>query len=102
MTTVKVGTAYYVAPEILDGHGYDKSVDIWALGLMFDELLHGTPFYNGNSEEEVFKKIRHDPFIIRNKKYYDHQDDRKTIIQHILIGMIERDPIKRRDLTWIL
>lgn len=37
MTTTKVGTAYYVAPEIfdrrLDMEGYDKSVDIWALGL---------------------------------------------------------------------
>jgi len=33
MTTTKVGTAYYVAPEIfLDKDGYDKSVDIWALG----------------------------------------------------------------------
>lgn len=37
MTTTKIGTAYYVAPEILDGRvqrdgGYDKTIDIWALG----------------------------------------------------------------------
>jgi len=36
MTTTKVGTAYYVAPEIFDARleneGYDRSVDIWALG----------------------------------------------------------------------
>jgi calcium-dependent protein kinase len=54
MTTTKVGTAYYVAPEILEKQQYDKSVDIWALGLIFDELLHRTPFYNGVTEEEVF------------------------------------------------
>jgi calcium-dependent protein kinase len=51
MMTTKVGTAYYVAPEILDGRvlqeGYDRTVDTWALGLMFDELIHGSPFYNG-------------------------------------------------------
>jgi calcium-dependent protein kinase len=47
MTTTKVGTAYYVAPEILAGDGYDKLVDVWALGLIMDELIHGTPFYNG-------------------------------------------------------
>ena len=38
MTTTKVGTAYYVAPEIFDRRleteGYDKSVDIWALGYL--------------------------------------------------------------------
>lgn len=33
MKTVKVGTAYYLAPEILCGcEFYDKTVDIWAFG----------------------------------------------------------------------
>jgi calcium-dependent protein kinase len=39
LMTSKIGTAYYVAPEILDGRaeregGYDKSVDVWALGYL--------------------------------------------------------------------
>ena len=37
--TSKIGTAYYVAPEIVDGRaereGYDKSIDIWALGYIY-------------------------------------------------------------------
>lgn len=67
MTTTKVGTAYYVAPEILEGKEYDKTVDIWAMGLMLDELIHGSPFYNGMSEEEVFSKIRKEsPYFIRS------------------------------------
>lgn len=36
LMTSKIGTAYYVAPEIIDGRadqgGYDKSIDTWALG----------------------------------------------------------------------
>ena len=40
MMTTKIGTAYYVAPEILDGRadleGYDKSVDIWAMGYFIE------------------------------------------------------------------
>jgi calcium-dependent protein kinase len=71
--TTKVGTAYYVAPEILDYRvnfdGYDRTVDIWALGLVFDELLHGSPFYNGTSEEEVFSKIKNDHYFIRDSTY---------------------------------
>ena len=39
------------------------------LRLMFDELLHGTPFYNGATEDEVFLKIRNEPYFIRNKDY---------------------------------
>ena len=101
MTTTKVGTAYYVAPEILDGKGYDKSVDIWAMGLMLDELLHGSPFYNGNSEEEVFKKIRSDTYTVRNTKFAVF-DEKRNILKKILIGSIERDPLKRKDLNWIL
>ena len=70
MMTTKVGTAYYVAPEILDGRvhldGYDKGVDVWALGLMLDELLHGKPFYNGTTEEEIFGKIRAENYYIRD------------------------------------
>lgn len=44
-----VGTAAYVAPEILKGHGYDKSVDWWALGILLYEMLHGQPpFFDKN------------------------------------------------------
>jgi len=65
----KFGTAYYVAPEIINGKadkdGYDKSVDVWALGIMFDELLHGSPFYDGETEEEIYIKIRNEPYYVR-------------------------------------
>jgi len=38
-----------VAPEILKGKGYDKTVDWWALGILLYEMLHGQPpFFDKN------------------------------------------------------
>lgn len=39
------GTYEYMAPEIIEGNTYNSSVDIWALGILLYEILHGySPF----------------------------------------------------------
>ena len=53
----KLGTPYYVSPEVLEGI-YDKRCDLWAIGVMAYMLLSGTPPFNGRNEVEVFNKIR--------------------------------------------
>lgn len=54
MQTLKIGTAYYLAPEVIESdgfsNGYDHTIDIWALGLILDEMIFGSPFYNGETE----------------------------------------------------
>lgn len=35
----RCGTGPYIAPEIFQGEGYDRAVDIWALGIVGIELL---------------------------------------------------------------
>jgi serine/threonine protein kinase len=40
-----VGTAEYIAPEVLEGKSVDFGVDLWALGCIIYLFLHGkTPF----------------------------------------------------------
>lgn len=45
MVATMVGTPLYMSLEILKGESYTSKCDIWALGFIFYELLHGeTPW----------------------------------------------------------
>jgi len=40
------GTQEYLAPEMIKGTGHDAKLDIWTLGVLLFEMVHGkTPFY---------------------------------------------------------
>lgn len=51
------GTKEYIAPEQAKYQSYTNAVDVWALGIILDEMLHGSTFYSGDTNKEVFKKI---------------------------------------------
>lgn len=53
--TMTVGSVHYMAPEISLGR-YDKTVDIYALGVMLYEMLTGQPPHVGESMGEVLMK----------------------------------------------
>lgn len=53
--TMTVGSVHYMAPEISMGK-YDKTVDLYALGVMLYEMLTGTPPFVGESVGEVLMK----------------------------------------------
>ena len=59
LTKTFCGTLEYMAPEALDGEGYDKAADWWALGIIIFEMLYGKPpFYHKNSQANLFKMIK--------------------------------------------
>ena len=53
-----VGTAYYVAPEVLNKKGYGPEVDWWSLGVIFFEMLVGyVPFCSKETNEACYKVL---------------------------------------------
>ncbi|APZ91680.1 serine/threonine-protein kinase [Fuerstiella marisgermanici] len=61
--TMTVGSVHYMAPEISLGR-YDKTVDIYALGVILFEMLTGKPPYIGESLGEVLMKhLSSDPDV---------------------------------------
>ena len=49
-----VGTPHYMAPEQVRGDKIDEGVDIYAIGLLFAELLTGARLADGTSDITVF------------------------------------------------
>lgn len=64
----KLGTSYYMSPEILD-ENYTEKCDIWALGVLLYILLIGVPpFYSEkDDDEEVFYKIKRYDYSFNNQ-----------------------------------
>ena len=50
--TTYVVTRWYRPPEVVVGESYSISVDIWALGCIWIELLTGTPLFPGKSNND--------------------------------------------------
>ena len=53
------GTRYYRAPEIILGHKYDKSCDIWSLACVIYELLTGDLLFDPKKDKEYNRDMQH-------------------------------------------
>ena len=59
-----VGTAYYVAPEVLNKSGYGKEIDWWSLGVIFYEMLIGyAPFCSKHTNEVCYKVLHYQNYL---------------------------------------
>jgi serine/threonine kinase 38 len=59
-----VGTAYYVAPEVLKKKGYGKEIDWWSVGVIFYEMLVGyAPFCSEDTQDVCIKIINYEKYL---------------------------------------
>ena len=85
----KVGTAYYVSPEVLAGI-YDEKCDIWSAGVILYILLSGVPPFNGPNDNEIYKKIVNKKFEFPDKYWAHISNDAKDLINKMLCEPINR------------
>jgi len=57
VTNSFVGTAEYIAPEVIQGYGQSSSVDWWTFGILMYEMLYGVTPYRGKSQDDTFSQI---------------------------------------------
>lgn len=54
--TKKIGTPYYIAPEVLKRH-YNEKCDVWSIGVLMFIMLCGKPPFNGESHKEILSFV---------------------------------------------
>ena len=85
----KVGTAYYVSPEILAGK-YNEKCDIWSAGVILYVLLSGEPPFNGPSDGAIYSKIKKLKFTFPKEKWDSISNEAKDLLSHMIAPESER------------
>ncbi|VDO96943.1 unnamed protein product [Soboliphyme baturini] len=77
-----VGTPAYLAPEVLLKKGYNKSLDLWSVGVVIYVTLSGTfPFNEG---EEIADQIKNAAFMFPPNPWNEISNDAIDLISQLL------------------
>ena len=97
--TEPYGTLSFVAPEVLQGKPYDKSVDLWSIGIITFLLICGyLPFDDKHSEREIARQTIQDPVIFDGKIWNKFSPEVKNFVERLL----QKKPEKRMSIKEIL
>ena len=78
------GTTEYMSPELVNHEGYGKEIDVWSLGVLLYEMIHGYSPFRPNkpkfNEKDVMENIKNHNLIFERKI----SDECKDLIYHLL------------------
>jgi len=83
LLSTKVGTPFYVSPQVLEG-AYDYSTDMWSMGVIMYTMLCGYPPFGGETESKIFDGIRTGRFSFPAAEWQDISADAKNLIRKLL------------------
>ena len=89
MSTI-VGTPYYIAPEVLK-KSYDKSCDLWSVGVIAYIILCGYPPFNGRCNDETHASVQRGKYYFPIEEWKDISHEAMDFIHR----MLQMDPRRR-------
>ena len=97
--TEPVGTLGYMAPEVLLEKPYNKSADIWSIGIITYLLLCGClPFDDEHSDKEIIRQTLYDPVPYPNSIWKKISNEANLFVDKLL----QKDSSKRMSLQEVL
>ena len=97
--TTKLGTPYYVAPEVLERNPrYTEECDNWSLGIFLHMLLFAEIPFNGNSNNAIFDAIATKEINYNDKRF----SNVSPYAVDIMKGLLNKNPSKRLTLKEVL
>ena len=84
-----VGSAYYIAPEVLD-QNYNEKCDTWSVGVILYMFLVGRAPFDGYNNEEIINSIRTKNYDENNPKLLERSAEVRDLINNLLNKNIEQ------------
>ncbi len=84
------GTAYYIAPEVLNG-SYDIKCDIWSCGVILYVFFTGKPPFNGTTEDDILASVKKAKYNMNIQQFKMISENAKDLLQK----MLEKNPSLR-------
>ena len=81
--TLLIGSAYYIAPEVLD-RNYTEKCDLWSCGVIMYILLTGRPPFGGNTDMEIMQKIKSCKYDLTKYPWGIVSKEAKDLIKDLL------------------
>jgi len=102
MMKTKVGTPYYVAPEVLRQE-YTEACDVWSIGVITYILLCGYPPFYGDNDVEIFNSVRTGQFDFPSPEWDEISNSAKQFVTLLLQVDPEKRPaaFQSMDHPWI-
>eukprot|EP00340_Litonotus_pictus_P003327 CAMPEP_0170527232 /NCGR_PEP_ID=MMETSP0209-20121228/12697_1 /TAXON_ID=665100 ORGANISM="Litonotus pictus, Strain P1" /NCGR_SAMPLE_ID=MMETSP0209 /ASSEMBLY_ACC=CAM_ASM_000301 /LENGTH=657 /DNA_ID=CAMNT_0010817625 /DNA_START=442 /DNA_END=2415 /DNA_ORIENTATION=+ len=90
------GTYEYMAPEIIEGNKYNSGVDIWALGILLYEFLHGySPFRITDKKKDIKEIYQIYENIIVNNGDLSFDNNLSPEVIDLIKLLLTKDKAKR-------
>ncbi|CAF0908469.1 unnamed protein product [Rotaria sordida] len=92
--TTLCGTLDYLAPEMLNGSGYDEKIDLWCLGIFTYEMIVGKPPFDSQNQQDTIRLIRTNQLSFPSTISND--------ARHLISQLIRPNPSDRMPLNQVI